>query len=82
MQATPYALVSAAADVRRGSKAELVGLTRRLEREALRRVPPAVAASLQDARFDTGCPDAERSFTYGLSHDPHVVAGCGRILGI
>ena len=27
-------------------------------------------------------PDEERAFTYGLSHDPHVVASCGRLLGI
>ena len=146
---TPYALVSAGSDVRRGSKAELVGLTRRLEREALRSTPPAVAATLQDVRYltertrevytalaaagaparlharglqawlapgvegvslddddplvdewvvvvpgaepvvlaatdlgETGCADADRSFTYGISHDPEVVAGCGRLLGI
>ena len=30
----------------------------------------------------TGCADDERTFTYGVSHDPHVVAGCGRLLGI
>jgi hypothetical protein len=149
MQATPYALVSAASEVRSGSKAELIGLTRRLERAALRQAPPAVAAALQDARYvtdrtravyadlaaagaaarlharglqawlapgvqgvalddddplvdewvvvlpgaepvvlaatdlgDTACPDPERSFTYGISHDPDVVAGCGRLLGI
>jgi DICT domain-containing protein len=146
---TPYALVSAAAEVRRGSKRELVALTRRLERQALQGAPPAVAASLQDVRFltertrgvyaelaaagavarlharglqswlapgvegvalddedplvdewvvvlpgrepvvlaatdlhDDGCADDARSFTYGISHDPHVVAGCGRLLGI
>jgi hypothetical protein len=31
---------------------------------------------------ETGCSDGDRSFTYGVSHDPHVVAGCGRLLGI
>jgi hypothetical protein len=31
---------------------------------------------------DTGCADEARSFTYGVSHDPHVVASCGRLLGI
>ncbi|MBW3631371.1 MAG: diguanylate phosphodiesterase, partial [Gemmatimonadetes bacterium] len=30
----------------------------------------------------TGCADDDRTFTYGVSHDPHVVAGCGRLLGI
>ena len=28
------------------------------------------------------CDDEDRCFTYGLSRDPHVVAGCGRLLGI
>lgn len=27
-------------------------------------------------------PDAERTFTVGVSRDPDVVAGCGRLLGI
>ena len=31
---------------------------------------------------DVDGDDADRSFTYGISHDPHVVAGCGRLLGI
>ena len=149
MQATPYALVSAATDVRRGTKRDLVRLSRQLERTARDHAPPAVAASLQDARFltdrtravyadlaaagadarlhargmqswlapgvtgialdeddplvdewvvvvpgrepvvlaatdlgSTGVHDEERAFTYGVSHDPHVVAGCGRLLGI
>lgn len=149
MQATPYALVSATTDVRRGTKQELVRISRQLERTAREHAPPAVAASLQDARFltdrtravyaelaaagsgarlhargmqawlapgvagvaldeddplvdewvvvvpgaepvvlaatdlgDTGVPDEERAFTYALSHDPRVVAGCGRLLGI
>jgi hypothetical protein len=28
------------------------------------------------------CADADRSFRYGISHDPHVVASAGRLLGI
>ena len=147
--ATPYALVSAAAEVQRATKGELVALSRRLERAALRSRPPAVAATLQDARYltertrstyaelaaagaaarlharglqswlapgvegvaldeddplvdewvvvlpgsepvvlaatdlhDVGCAEVDRAFTYALSHDPHVVAGCGRLLGI
>ena len=146
---TPYALVSAATDVRRGTKHELIRLSRQLERTAREGRPPAVAASLQDARFltertravyaeiaaagaqtrlharglqawlapgvagvclddddplvdqwvvvvpgpepvvlaatdlgDTGVADEQRTFTYGVSQDPHVVAGCGRLLGI
>lgn len=149
MQATPYALVSAATEVSRASKRELIGLSRQLERAALEQAPPAVAATLQDVRYltdrtravyadlaaagaaarlharglqawlapgvegvalddedplvdewvvvlpgrapvvlaatdvgDTGCPDDARTFTYGVSHDPHVVAACGRLLGI
>jgi hypothetical protein len=149
VQATPYALVSAGTDVRRGTKRELIRLSRQLERVARESSPPAVAASLQDARFltertravyaelaaagagarlhargmqawiapgvegvalddddplvdewvvvvpgaspvvlaatdlgDTGGRDDDRAFTYGVSHDPHVVAGCGRLLGI
>ncbi len=27
-------------------------------------------------------PDADRTFTVGVSRDPHVVASCGRLLGI
>ena len=146
---TPYALVSAVTEVRRGSKREIVALTRRLERAALESSPPAVAATLQDVRYlsertrsvyaelaaagavarlharglqswiapgvegvaldeddplvdewvvvlpgrepvvlaatdlhDVGVEDDARTFTYGVSHDPHVVAGCGRLLGI
>ena len=30
----------------------------------------------------TDCSDDERSFTYAVSSDPHVVASCGRLLGI
>jgi DICT domain-containing protein len=149
MQVTPYALVSASAPVRPASKRELVALSRGLEHAALRGEPPAVAASLQDARFltdltravyarlaaagaparlharglqawlapgvegvalddddplvdewvvvlpgndpvvlaatdggDTEGEDAARSFTYGISRDPQVVASCGRLLGI
>ncbi len=149
MQATPYALVSAAGQVRRTDKRDLLGLTRRLERVALTTTPHAVAAALQDARFltprtrgvyarlaaagaatrlharglqawlapgvvgvalddddplvdewvvvltgpepvvmaatdlgDIDCADSDRCFTYGVSHDPHVVASCGRLLGV
>lgn len=149
MSTTPYALVRAAEPVRQVSKRELIALTRELERAALDSGPPAVAATLQDARFVTDrtravyaalaakgasarlfarglqawlapgvsgvalddddplvdewvvvlpgrrpvvlaatdlgredCADDERTFTYGVSHDPHVVAGCGRLLGI
>ena len=28
------------------------------------------------------CEDDERCFSYGVSRDPHVVASCGRLLGI
>jgi len=146
---TPYALVSAVEQARPVTKRELVALSRRLERAALAAAPPAVAASLQDARFltdrtrqvyaalaaagaearlhgrglqawlapgvmgveledddplvdewvvvvpgaapvalaatdlrDDADDDAERSFTYALTHDPQVVAACGRLLGI
>ena len=146
---TPYAVVSAATPVQQTTKRELLALTRRLEQTALRTRPPAVAATLQDARFLTertrevyaelaadgsgarlharglqawlapgvsgvalddddplvdewvvvlpgtdpvvlaatdlhldDCSDEERAFTYGVSHDPHVVASCGRLLGI
>lgn len=50
---TPYALVSAAEQVREASKRELVALTRRLELGALDAPPPAVAATLQDVRYLT-----------------------------
>ena len=30
----------------------------------------------------TGVADEDRAFTYGISHDPEVVAACGRLLGI
>lgn len=149
MSTTPYALVSAAAQVQQARKRELVAVTRRMESAALRSAPPAVAASLQDARFvtdrtrsvyaalaasgssarlhargleaslapgvtgvalddddplvdqwvvvlpgrepvalaaadlgRTDCPDDERTFSYAVSTDPHVVASCGRLLGI
>jgi hypothetical protein len=51
--ATPYALVSAAEEPVEASKRELRGLSRRIEGEALRARPPAVAAALQDARHLT-----------------------------
>lgn len=146
---TPYALVSAVAPLREGSKRELVALTRRLERQASASPPPAVAATLQDVRYltertravyaelaaagtaarlharglqswlapgvagvgldeddplvdewtvvlpgpepvvmaatdlgVTDCADDDRAFRYGISRDPHVVASCGRLLGI
>ena len=41
---------------------------------------PAVLAATDLHVAD--CPDEERSFTYGLSRDPHVLASCGRLLGI
>ena len=50
---TPYALVSAAEQVREATKRELVAVTRRLERAALDAPPPAVAATLQDVRYLT-----------------------------
>ncbi|MCY7366081.1 MAG: hypothetical protein LH469_12330, partial [Frankiaceae bacterium] len=50
---TPYAVVSAAEQVREASKRELVAVTRRLERAALCAPPPAVAATLQDVRYLT-----------------------------
>ena len=52
-QQTPYSLVSASVDVQEASKRELVSLTRRLERAAVALRPPAVAATLQDARYLT-----------------------------
>ena len=30
----------------------------------------------------TDCDDDERCFRYGVSRDPHVVASCGRLLGV
>ena len=30
----------------------------------------------------TDCADDDRAFRYGISRDPHVVASCGRLLGI
>ena len=50
---TPYQLVRRSAPVQDATKAELLGLTRRLERAALQAPPPAVAATLQDARYLT-----------------------------
>ena len=146
---TPYELVRRSAAVQDATKAELVRLTRRLERAALLAPPPAVAAALQDERHLTdrtrsvyaalaavgapgrlharglqawlapgvqgvalddddplvdqwvlvlpghdpvvlaatdrhvpGCPDEERCFSYGISHDREVVRECGRLLGI
>ena len=146
---TPYALVSAAEQVREATKRELVAVTRRLERAALDAPPPAVAATLQDVRYltertravyaqlaaagaparlharglqswlapdvegvalddddplvdewtvvlpgrdpvvfaatdlgSTDCADDDRGFLYAMSSDPHVVASCGRLLGI
>jgi hypothetical protein len=29
-----------------------------------------------------GCADDDRCFSYGVSRDPEVVAGCARLLGI
>jgi hypothetical protein len=50
---TPYEVVRRTAHVQDATKAELLGLTRRLERAALQAPPPAVAATLQDARYLT-----------------------------
>jgi hypothetical protein len=146
---TPYELVRRTTPVQDATKAELLRLTRRLERAALQSPPPAVAATLQDERYFTdrtrevytalaaagaparlhargllawlapgvvgvsldeddplvdewtvvlpgaepvvfaatdlrvpGCEDEDRSFSYGVSRDPDVVDGCGRLLGI
>ncbi len=146
---TPFELVRQSVEVQDATKAELVVLTRRLERAALEHPPVAVAAALQDARHlsdltrevyaalaargaearlharglqswlapgvvgvdlpeddplvdewvvvlpgpepyvmaatdlrTPGCEDSDRCFSYGVSRDPHVVAGCGRLLGI
>ena len=53
MSGTPYALVSGHEPVREATKRELIVLTRRLERAALAAPPPAVAATMQDARYLT-----------------------------
>jgi hypothetical protein len=146
---TPYELVRSTTPVQDATKAELLGLTRRFERTALLTPPPAVAATLQDARYLTehtravyaalaaagsharlharglqawlapgvvgialdeedplvdewvvvlpgvnpvvfaatdlkvpDCDDGDRCFSYGISRDPEVVEGCGRLLGI
>jgi hypothetical protein len=50
---TPYELLRRTTPVQDATKAELLGLTRRLERGALRTRPPAVAATLQDQRYLT-----------------------------
>jgi hypothetical protein len=52
-QETPYSLVRATVAVQEASKRELVSVTRRLERAAVELRPPAVAATLQDARYLT-----------------------------
>jgi hypothetical protein len=52
-QETPYSLVRATVAVQEASKRELVALSRKLERAAVERRPPAVAATLQDARYLT-----------------------------
>ncbi len=41
---------------------------------------PVVLAATDLGR--TGCDDDDRTFSYAVSHDPEVVAGCGRLLGI
>lgn len=50
---TPYELVSAVERPRQVRKRHLVALSRRLEQQALREPPQAMAAALQDARFLT-----------------------------
>ena len=50
---TPYELLRRTTPVQDATKAELLGLTRRLERAALSAPPPAVAATLQDQRYFT-----------------------------
>lgn len=146
---TPFALVREHVQAQDATKRELIGMTRKLERAAVLSRPPAVAASLQDARYLTdrtravyaelaeagaharlharglqawlapgvegvdlseddplahewvvvlpgndpvvfaavdlrtsGVADDERAFSYAVSRDPHVVASCGRLLGI
>lgn len=41
---------------------------------------PVVFAATDLGHSD--CDDDDRCFAYGISHDPHVVASCGRLLGI
>ena len=50
---TPFEVVRRTTPVQDATKSELLGLTRRLERAALLAPPPAVAATLQDARYFT-----------------------------
>lgn len=50
---TPYELLRRTTPVQDATKAELLGMTRRLERAALLTRPPAVAATLQDQRYLT-----------------------------
>ena len=50
---TPYQLLRRTTPVQDATKAELLGMTRRFERAALRTPPPAVAATLQDSRYFT-----------------------------
>ncbi|HWG94507.1 MAG TPA: DICT sensory domain-containing protein [Mycobacteriales bacterium] len=50
---TPYGLVAEVEPVVEATKGELVAVSRRIEREALLAPPPAVAATLQDARYLT-----------------------------
>ena len=50
---TPYELLRRTTPVQDATKAELLRLTRRLERAALQSPPPAVAATLQDQRYFT-----------------------------
>jgi hypothetical protein len=50
---TPYELLRQTTPVQDATKAELLRLTRRLERAALQAPPPAVAATLQDQRYFT-----------------------------
>ena len=41
---------------------------------------PVVLAATDRRLAD--CDDADRSFSYAISSDPHVVASCGRLLGV
>jgi len=50
---TPYELVRSTTPVQDATKRELLVMTRALERQALLAPPPAVAATLQDARYLT-----------------------------
>ena len=43
--------------------------------------PEPVVLAATDLHVPDG-PDAERAFTVGVCRDPHVVASCGRLLGI